>query len=356
MEEFGFDASLGAPADAIGAVAAWLVTTPEGAELAGTWIEGQDVCRERQLLRAGPDPGRAARPTVPRPAPAAWRAVQILELLTTHAVDSFSLSEIARRLSLNVASTHTVLAVLEEAGYVVRHPTRKTYGLGPSLVAAGDAALRRYPAIDAARRDPPAERRARHGADDHGGRRHLHRRPGPGRATPPPGPRGRRQRPLRPAPGLGLRGLAAGRGDHGLAGPGPAGGRPGGPGPLPGGGPGGPPAGLLRGRRRAPARRAGRLHRPRARRPGQGGGPPGGGARRPRLPPSRRPGADHGGRPGLRRRRPGRPGHRPPRAARAPQCVRAPGLGHPHPRRRPGGDGRARGRVPDGRPPDPAAA
>jgi DNA-binding IclR family transcriptional regulator len=88
---------------------------------------------------------------VTRPAPAAWRAVQILELLTTHAVDSFSLSEIARRLSLNVASTHTVLAVLEEAGYVVRHPTRKTYGLGPSLVAAGDAALRRYPAIDAAR-------------------------------------------------------------------------------------------------------------------------------------------------------------------------------------------------------------
>jgi len=88
---------------------------------------------------------------VTRPAPAAWRAVQILELLTTHAVDSFSLSEIARRLSLNVASTHTVLAVLEEAGYVVRHPTRRTYGLGPSLVAAGDAALRRYPAIDAAR-------------------------------------------------------------------------------------------------------------------------------------------------------------------------------------------------------------
>ena len=88
---------------------------------------------------------------MPRPAPAARRAVQILELLTTHAVDALSLSEIARRLSLNVASTHTVLAVLEEAGYVVRHPTRRTYGLGPALVAAGDAALRRYPAIDAAR-------------------------------------------------------------------------------------------------------------------------------------------------------------------------------------------------------------
>jgi len=54
MKEFGFDASLGAPADVIGAVAAWLVTTPEGAELAGTWIEGQDLCRERQLLAGWP--------------------------------------------------------------------------------------------------------------------------------------------------------------------------------------------------------------------------------------------------------------------------------------------------------------
>ena len=50
MKEFGFDASLGAPADVIGAVAAWLLTDPEGAALAGTWIEGQDLCRERELL------------------------------------------------------------------------------------------------------------------------------------------------------------------------------------------------------------------------------------------------------------------------------------------------------------------
>ena len=86
-----------------------------------------------------------------RPAPAAGRAVQIVELLTTHAVESFTLTEIARRLSMNTASAHAVLAVLEDVGYVVRHPERKTYGLGPVLVAAGDAALRRYPAIDAAR-------------------------------------------------------------------------------------------------------------------------------------------------------------------------------------------------------------
>jgi NAD(P)-dependent dehydrogenase (short-subunit alcohol dehydrogenase family) len=50
MKGFGFDASQGAPADVIGAVAAWLVTMPEGAELAGTWVEGQDLCREKGLL------------------------------------------------------------------------------------------------------------------------------------------------------------------------------------------------------------------------------------------------------------------------------------------------------------------
>ena len=32
MAEFGFDASVGAPPDVVGAVAAWLVTSPEAAE------------------------------------------------------------------------------------------------------------------------------------------------------------------------------------------------------------------------------------------------------------------------------------------------------------------------------------
>ena len=50
MGDFGFDASAGAPADVVGAVAVWLVTTPEGRQLAGTWIEAQDVCRELNLV------------------------------------------------------------------------------------------------------------------------------------------------------------------------------------------------------------------------------------------------------------------------------------------------------------------
>ena len=50
MAAFGFDASAGAPADVIGAAAAWLVTAPEARALNGEWIEGQDLCRERNLL------------------------------------------------------------------------------------------------------------------------------------------------------------------------------------------------------------------------------------------------------------------------------------------------------------------
>jgi NAD(P)-dependent dehydrogenase (short-subunit alcohol dehydrogenase family) len=50
MAEFGFDASTGAPTDVIGAVTAWLVTTPEGAALNGTHVQGQELCRELGLL------------------------------------------------------------------------------------------------------------------------------------------------------------------------------------------------------------------------------------------------------------------------------------------------------------------
>jgi NAD(P)-dependent dehydrogenase (short-subunit alcohol dehydrogenase family) len=50
MGDFGFDASSGAPPDVIGAAAAWLATSPEGPSLNGGHIQGQDVCRERNLL------------------------------------------------------------------------------------------------------------------------------------------------------------------------------------------------------------------------------------------------------------------------------------------------------------------
>jgi NAD(P)-dependent dehydrogenase (short-subunit alcohol dehydrogenase family) len=54
MTEFGFDASVGAPADVVGAVAAWLVTSPEAVEHNGQWIEAQKVCAALGLLPGWP--------------------------------------------------------------------------------------------------------------------------------------------------------------------------------------------------------------------------------------------------------------------------------------------------------------
>ncbi len=54
MAGFGFDAIAGAPADVVGAVAAWLVTAPEAAERNGQWVEAQEVCRDLGLLPGWP--------------------------------------------------------------------------------------------------------------------------------------------------------------------------------------------------------------------------------------------------------------------------------------------------------------
>jgi NAD(P)-dependent dehydrogenase (short-subunit alcohol dehydrogenase family) len=54
MAGFGFDAASGAPADVVGAVAAWLATAPEAVERNGQWIEAQTVCRDLGLLPGWP--------------------------------------------------------------------------------------------------------------------------------------------------------------------------------------------------------------------------------------------------------------------------------------------------------------
>jgi NAD(P)-dependent dehydrogenase (short-subunit alcohol dehydrogenase family) len=54
MAPFGFDGSTGAPPDVIGAATAWLVTEPEARALNGTWIEGQELCAEHDLLPGWP--------------------------------------------------------------------------------------------------------------------------------------------------------------------------------------------------------------------------------------------------------------------------------------------------------------
>jgi DNA-binding IclR family transcriptional regulator len=88
-----------------------------------------------------------------RPAPAALRATQILDFLVAHPTQGFTLSQIARANDMNVATARTVLAVLTDAGYLVRQGSSRTFALGPLLVAAGTAALERYPAVEVARQE-----------------------------------------------------------------------------------------------------------------------------------------------------------------------------------------------------------
>ena len=54
MAKFGFDVSRGAPPDVVGAVAAWLVTSPDALARNGQWIEAQEVCRDLDLLPGWP--------------------------------------------------------------------------------------------------------------------------------------------------------------------------------------------------------------------------------------------------------------------------------------------------------------
>ena len=54
MAEFGFDASKGAPADVVGAVAAWLATSAEAESKNGQWVEAQPLCRKLELLPGWP--------------------------------------------------------------------------------------------------------------------------------------------------------------------------------------------------------------------------------------------------------------------------------------------------------------
>ncbi|MEZ5743204.1 MAG: helix-turn-helix domain-containing protein [Sphingomonadaceae bacterium] len=81
------------------------------------------------------------------------RPLKVITFLAAHPTEAFSLAEIARFLNLSKGSAHRVMTALTEAGFVARHPRRKTYTLGMALVAVGQAALDRYPGIEIARRE-----------------------------------------------------------------------------------------------------------------------------------------------------------------------------------------------------------
>jgi DNA-binding IclR family transcriptional regulator len=85
-----------------------------------------------------------------RRAPAVERSIAVLNYLAAHPEDRYTLSEIARSTDLNKATLHAILGALTESGFVIREEERKTYGLGPALVALGGAAVESNPAVQLA--------------------------------------------------------------------------------------------------------------------------------------------------------------------------------------------------------------
>ena len=77
----------------------------------------------------------------------ATRATEIIDFLTSRGTMAFTLSELAKELGINIASSHAILQALTKSGHLSRHPKHKTYTLGPALVAIGHVALRNHTLI-----------------------------------------------------------------------------------------------------------------------------------------------------------------------------------------------------------------
>lgn len=86
-----------------------------------------------------------------RRTPAVDRTVALMSFLAAHPDEAFSLTELARELDINKATTHSMVSTLLELGWLLRD-ARKQYRLGPGLVAiAGVAANRHQMAVNVAR-------------------------------------------------------------------------------------------------------------------------------------------------------------------------------------------------------------
>lgn len=84
------------------------------------------------------------------------RALAILDLLMANPHQAFGLTEMTRRLNLNKATCHAILTTMSNYGFLVQHPKTKAYRLGPSIIAAGNAAFAQFPVLEYAR--PELER------------------------------------------------------------------------------------------------------------------------------------------------------------------------------------------------------
>jgi len=79
------------------------------------------------------------------------RALAILDLLMANPQKAFGLTEMTRRLNLNKATCLVILTTMANYGFLVQHPRTKAYRLGPSIIAAGNAAFAQFPVLEYAR-------------------------------------------------------------------------------------------------------------------------------------------------------------------------------------------------------------
>ncbi|HET6951517.1 MAG TPA: helix-turn-helix domain-containing protein [Acidimicrobiales bacterium] len=77
-----------------------------------------------------------------RPAPAISRTVALMSFLASRPGEGFTLTELARQLDVNKATTHSMVSALVDAGWVLRD-AHKQYRLGPALVAIASAVTNR---------------------------------------------------------------------------------------------------------------------------------------------------------------------------------------------------------------------
>jgi DNA-binding IclR family transcriptional regulator len=82
-----------------------------------------------------------------RPSNPTARVVAILDFLIAHPLDRFGLSELSRAVGVAKATCLSVLNTLVDAGYVLQHPTSRTYSLGAALASVTAALDRRFPEV-----------------------------------------------------------------------------------------------------------------------------------------------------------------------------------------------------------------
>jgi DNA-binding IclR family transcriptional regulator len=90
-------------------------------------------------------------PREPSPINGAARAMAVVDFLAARPSETFSLSELARRVGLNKSTAHTVIHTLHDAGWLFQSPRDMRYGLGPRLTLIGQAAAEAVPEFVLAR-------------------------------------------------------------------------------------------------------------------------------------------------------------------------------------------------------------